>query len=172
MDFITALGRLLHDEQLLDAFGAQPQEVATHFGLLESDRHAFLSLSVSDLEFQAGILLRKRFDLIKHIIPRTLGTLGERGRPAFLRYARNHWPAGPNKELLDAAGFCRSCEGEDSKFICQREWNRLNFALGRQRFAILFVRDVNIRNRNRKGLQIFVRLKAAHWREFFLFPCL
>ena len=90
MDLITTLGRLLHDGGLRDEFAARPKIVLERLNVRAADRPALLAFSTSDLEFQARVLLVKRFNMIQPLIPRTLANLGVGARPAFLAFARKN----------------------------------------------------------------------------------
>ena len=83
IDFVTALGRVLHDGSLRDAFVADPVAFVRGLGLAEADRDRFLRLVPADLEFQARVLLRKRFVLVRDILPRTCENLGDEAWPEF-----------------------------------------------------------------------------------------
>lgn len=165
MDLITALGRLLHDGTLRDEFAAQPQAVVERLQVRASDHAALLAISAADLEFQAGILLGKRFELIKNLVPRTLAALGEKARSDFFAYARTRWPRGVNQAWEDAVEFCRHCERQPSSWVCHAELNRLNFVLSKKCVAVHFVRGLSLRKRDRNAIQMFIRLKNGNWRE-------
>ena len=64
IDFITALGRVLQDGALRDAFALDPLALARRLDLRERDQPLFLQLDPADLEFQARVLVRKRFVLV------------------------------------------------------------------------------------------------------------
>ena len=81
IDFITALGRWLRDGRLRDAFAVNPQTVAEQIKLTANDWPGFLQLRAADLEFQARILLRKRFDLVQQLLPETMGCFVFRSDP-------------------------------------------------------------------------------------------
>ena|SRR5581483_5390669 len=171
MDLITALGRLLLDGRLRDAFTAHPLGVAEQLGVRSVDRPCLLAISIPDLEVQAEVLVRKRFDAIKRLLPVTLSRLEANGWSSFFRYARVQWPEAAEREIQDATEFCHYCARENPAVICRSELNRLNFALGKKRFAVHFARDLQIRNRKRRGLQIFVRSRrsSSQWRESMLY---
>jgi hypothetical protein len=169
IDLITALGRLLHDGPLRDAFAQQPLRVVEQLGVRAADRPALIAISFADLEYQAKILLRKRFDLVKRFVPSTIAKLGEQGWPHFFAYARIYWPEGPDKELSDAAEFCRYCTRKNVISISRIELNRLNFALDKRRFQVHLVCDLPARNCSRWKLQIFMRRSSKRWSEALLF---
>ncbi|MDB6108675.1 MAG: hypothetical protein JWR69_425 [Pedosphaera sp.] len=172
IDLITALGRLLRDGALRDAFAADPSAMVNRLAVRMADRAALTTIPFADLELQAKVLLRKRFDILPRFIPATLTQLGTEAWARFQEYGRNLWPEGQHHEILDAQGFCHYCSRTIPQAICQSELNRLSFALGNHRLALHYVRDLRIRNRMRRGLQIFFRLNANRWRETVLYPAL
>jgi hypothetical protein len=164
MNLVTALGRLLYDGRLRDAFATAPEEVIEQLGLRANDRPALLAVSAAELECQAKVLLRKRFDAIAHLIPDTLSALGEKAWLAFQDYGRQYWPDGKNKELQDVTQFMRHCMEKHRKDVSSRERNKIAFISSNQRTAVHWVRDVRFRNRHRRGLQILVR-NGGRWNE-------
>jgi hypothetical protein len=168
IDFITALGRLLRDGLLRDAFHADPRAVAAQMDLRESDRDAFVRLNPEDLEFQAGVLIRKRFDTVQKFTPETFRRLGCEAWPRFSKYARSYWPAEKDSITKDAYEFCRNLLHGHQEFLCEAEWNRFQFIFGRRRFAVFCVRGILIRHKRRTVLQVFVR-SSARWHERLFF---
>ena len=166
IDFITALGRLLRDGDLRDAFASQPDSVAARLDLRPDDRPAFRQLVPKDVEFQARILLRKRFDLVRRFLPDTAGRLGEKAWPLFLEYARVNWPAEPRVALRDAFQFCQRLREQQPSLVCQSEWNRLRFALSERNFAIHGQLRAEGDGIARPRVQIFYRDRSRRWREF------
>jgi hypothetical protein len=165
MNLVMALGRLLHDGRLRDAFAASPEEVIEQLGLRVNDRPALLAVSAADLERQAKVLLRKRFDAIAHLIPDTLSALGEKAWLAFQDYGRQYWPDGKNKELQDVTQFMRHCMERHRKDVSIRERNKLAFISSNQKAAVYWVKDVRFRNRHYRGLQILARRNGGRWSE-------
>ena len=88
IDFVTALGRLLRDGNLRAAFTANPQGIANQINLRAHDCLLFVKLIPADLEFQAHILLRKRFELVQQLLPETGRRTGEHFWNLFYEYAR------------------------------------------------------------------------------------
>jgi len=166
IDFITALGRLLRDGNLRDAYAAQPDTVAARLDLRPEDRPAFRQLVPEDVEFQARILLRKRFDLVRRFLPDTERRLGEKAWPLFLDYARVNWPAEPRVVLRDAFQFCQRLREQQPSLVCQSEWNRLRFALSEKSFAIHWQLRGEAGGTVRPRVQIFYRGRSRRWREF------
>lgn len=157
MDLITALGRLLHDGRLRDAFAAAPNDVMERLGVRAADRRSLLAISPVELECQAKVLLRKRFDAIAHFIPETISILGERAWPAFQDYGRQYWPEGANKELQDVTQFMRHCTRLYRNDVSVRELNKLAFISSRRLAGLHWVNDLPFRNRKCRGLQILIR---------------
>ena len=165
IDFITAFGRLLCDGSLRDAFTGDPQAVARQINLCRNDWPAFLRLLPEDLEFQARILLRKRQELVRQLLPETVRRLGEKFWPLFLEYSRVNWPAGQRAALQDALSFCRRLRQQHPQLVSESEWNRLQFALSEKRLAIHWLLREAVRGKTRPLLQIFLRGRLTRWRE-------
>lgn len=169
IDFITALGRLLRDGKLRDAFAADPQAVAAQIKLRPSDWPDFLQLIPADLEFQAQILLRKRLELVRHLLPETTRRAGDQFDPAFFKYARTCWPPELRAALQDAFEFCRELKRQQSIVVDASEWNRLVFAISRRRTALHWVQMATRNKKIHRGFQIFLRINGQNWREIFLY---
>lgn len=169
IDFITVLGRLLRDGALRDAFATNPQAVAAQLDVRASDRAALLDLVPEDLEFQARVLLRKRLDAVRRVIPQTCRGLDAQAWPTFLDYARTTWPSGDDLTARDAFGFCRHLEQRHPGALCEAEWHRLRFALSKQRFAIHRVRWRTKQGKARPALQFFLRPGPSRWREWVIY---
>jgi hypothetical protein len=162
-DFVTALGRLLRDGVARDAYRADPARTIERLELAEAERALLLNLDADDLEFQAEVLLRKRFEAISRVIPQTLANLGEDAWPAFVKYARNFWPVCQKMAAQDAGGFFEHLRTHRPAVICGREANRIRFALGHRRIEA-HLRDMHVRGRVRKCLQLFFRWRSG-WSE-------
>jgi len=169
IDLITALGRLLSDGSLRDAFAADPLAVAAAFGLRENDLATFTRLAPDDLEFQALVLLRKRFEAVRRVIPSTCSRLGGKGWARFQAYARMHRFSGTDQPAREAHGFCQRLLQLEPEALCDFEWNRLCFVLGGSRVAAHFVRGLPIRNSPRLALQCFLRGRRSGCRELALY---
>lgn len=170
-DFISALGQLLHHGELRDAFAADPAAVAASLNLQGADRARFMQLDLEDIEFQARVLLRKRFDLVRHALPLTCGRLQGNAWATFERYARPHGPSGPDALAQDCGGFCSYLFTTAPESLEPVEWNRAKFATARRRSAVHWLRRLPVRGRSRAGLQIFfsTRRRAHEWRIAFGF---
>jgi hypothetical protein len=169
IDFITAFGRLLRDGKLRDAFAANPSGAGVQIGLRRYDFPAWLELAPDDVEFQATVLLRKRLDIVKSIAPETCHRLGEELWPTFHKYARAYWPSDVDPKIFDAYQFCRHLKYQAHKIVTPTEWNRLNFALTKQRVAVHWVKVPAIKEKSRHGFQLFLRGPGRRWREFFFY---
>jgi len=170
MDFTTALGRLLHDGGLRDAFRENSTALIDAWDLRDDERAAALALDADDLDFQAQVLIRKRFTQTANIIPRTCEELGGNAWPAFLAYARAYWPEHARKELKDAHDFCLFVKQNHPGALCMAEFNRVRFLLGARHFALHFPRHFTGRNRRRRSLQILFRTPGGTWREWIVRP--
>ena len=151
-DFTTALGRLLRDKALRQNFARDPAAVAAELGFDGSDYEAFVALSPDELECQAFALLQKRFYEVQKLAHVTCSRLGAKAWNFFVSYARAYWPKGHNRHLLDAVAFC-----ERTAVRCRSELYRLQFALGKRRFAVHPVTDLQVEARRRPALQILTR---------------
>lgn len=169
IDFITAFGRLLHDGALRDAFAADARALARRLEVRECDEPAFVRLEVADLEFQARILLRKRFGLVGEALPQTCRDLGRDGWAEFLRYGRSTEPTLENQTTVDAFGFSRHLLRVRPASVCRLESNRARFADGRRRFALHVVRTISVRGRHRLGAQVFLRVRRRAWHEWLFY---
>jgi hypothetical protein len=165
IDFITALGQLLSDGALRDALAADPQAVAARLNLRESDHAALVQLVPADLEFQANVLMRKRFNLVSQYIPETCRSLGAETWPLFQAYARRHGLARESSAASDAHDFCQELRQHRPGGVSQAEWNRLSFAFSQRRFALHLIRRRPARWQSQRALQLFLRLGRQHWRE-------
>jgi hypothetical protein len=171
-DFLEAFSHLLRDGNLRDACAREPARTAGLLGVTSASAEILQGLKAEDLEFQARVLLRKRYDLVRRLVPRTCAALDASAWPVFYGYARLCWPEEPRADLHDAAGFCRHLERRNPKVLSGAEKNRMLFALARNRLAFHFVRDLPIRGRVRWGLQILVRYPDSAWHEYAVYPSL
>jgi hypothetical protein len=169
IDFITALARLLRDGRLRDAFAVSPQSVAKQMNLRANDWPWLLQLQADDLEFQARVLLRKRFDLVHNLLPETMRRMDEKGWPAFFEFARLNWPEDRSTVLQDAFQVCRRLRRENFASVSHAEWNRLNFALSKRHLSIRGSRRESKVGRSRPMLQVFVRCFSSKSYELDLF---
>lgn len=168
VDFITAFGRLLRDGDLRDRLAADPRSAAEQAGLHPDDWPAWRQLEPADVEFQAEVLLRKRLDEVRRMLPETCRALGETLWPRFHAYARKHWPAEPEAKIRDAAQFCRQLAAQATGLVCAAERNRLDFAVSGRRFAVRRVRLKNAGEADRVGLQFFRRRRDGRPMEIFI----
>lgn len=164
VDFITALGRVLHDGALRDALAENPDAFVRRIGLREADRPAFLKLVPADLEFQAAVLLRKRFALLKPMLPATIRLLGKEAWPEFAVYSRSA-PLPPHAATVcDAFGFCTHLQRRRPEVVCPVELNRSDFAFHQRRFSARIAAKHPSSRFPR--LQLMLRLKGNRWWEW------
>jgi hypothetical protein len=164
IDFVTAFGQLLCDGALRDDFARQPEMVAERLNLAESERPAFTRLIPEEVELQAQVLLRKRLDIVRRVIPETCRQLQGSEVTTFFRYARRCWPREDEPAGRDALGFCRHLRCSNPKSLSEEEWHRLEFAFSSRRVSIH--RLVKSANHRRTSFQLFLALPKGHWREF------
>jgi hypothetical protein len=164
IDFTTALGRLLRDDALRAKFSSDPAAVATELGVSRHDYEAFVALSANQIERQALALLQKRYHDVRKFARVTCNRLGTTAWSTFVVYAQSHWPTGHNRHLRDALAFC-----ERTVNRCGCELNRLQFALGKRRFAFHPVKDLPINARLHPALQILSRSRRGNITERAIF---
>lgn len=168
-DFITALGRLLSAGKLRDAFSTDPMALAETMGLAGQDRAAFLQLVPEDLEFQATVLLRKRFDLVRVALPNSCSKMGPAAWIEFRVYGRSRGASTGSQQAEDVSGFCIHLAAVCPDALCPIELNRVRFAQGQRRCAFHFVKDMPVRDRHRAGVQIFLRRPRRGWHEWKIY---
>lgn len=167
VDFITALGRVLHDGTLRDAFARDADAFVISINLRESDRPAFLRLSPADLEVQARVLLHKRFDQVRRLLPHTCRALGKSAWEEFAATLRSGSQAGAGFAVEDAHQFCSQLARTQSDCLCTVELNRCRFAQRRRRMALHLVRRPQ--GRRSHALQLLVRFGPSRWREWQIY---
>jgi hypothetical protein len=168
-DFTVALGRLLRDGPLRDAFAADPITVARELGVSDADHRALVSLPPVDLEFQATVLLRKRYDVIRRLLPVTCVRLREAAWLAFEDYARSHWPQKAPADLSDARAFCDFLRTRNPDAPCRSEVNRIVFAESDRLFGLYFVPDLPGLRRMHCSIQLLLRTRKCGWRELTIY---
>ena len=170
IDFVTALGRILSDAALRAAFAADPVGVARELRLREADRPAFLRLRLVDLEFQARVLLRKRFDLVRLVLPQTFRNLGNDAWSEFQRCTENAPPLQTDQaqKIEDAFAFSRHLHRLRPRALCSVEASRAQFARGHARLGLRFIWAKTSRGSRRPGVQIFLR-RSARWDEYLVY---
>ena len=168
-DFITVFGRLLRDGVMRDAFAADARALAAQLNLREQDYEALAQLVPADLEFQANVLLGKRFEVVGRMIPETCRRLGAEAWPVFRAYGRTHWPASEQSATHDAHDFCRHLQQQQPNPNCKAEVNRLRFALSETRFAVHFIARERLGNRATPALQLLFRFRRQRWRETMIY---
>jgi hypothetical protein len=169
IDFITALGRLLQNGTLRDAFAADAVAFVREIDLGESHRPAFVRLVPADLEFQARVLLRKRFDSVREALPQTCRALGQEAWSQFQRYGRSNGPTGSNLACRDALGFAWHLFNARAAALCPLEFNRVQFAGKRRRLAFHFLLAApTARAPRRPCAQLFLRVPSKRWHEWLV----
>ena len=128
IDFATALARLLRDGSLRDAFAADSIQWTRELDVSDEDFQALVSLSLAELEVQANVLLRKRFDEVRRLLPVTCSRIGKVAWSCFKEYARRHWPQQVPMALSDAQAFCIFLRVHNPQILCRSEENRVVFA--------------------------------------------
>ena len=164
-DFITAFGRLLRDGALRDRLAANPEAAAEQADLSPNDWPAWRQLVPAEVEFQAGVLLRKRLELVRPLLPETCRRLGDNLWPAFQAYARYHWPTATNPKWEDALEFCTRLTRQHPGLVYAAERNRLEFARSGRRIALYRTILKTARQPVRPGVQLFLRSRKNGWRE-------
>jgi hypothetical protein len=157
-EFSEALGRLLTDGQLRDFFAVDPHGAISSLCDDVRIRAELIALKIEELEFQAEVLLRKRFDSVKRIVPWLICRLEAQAWPLFREYGRNRWlQAGE-----DAMGFAEyACTQKPDK-IDSRELNRLQFALETR--CVLKLCWVTL-GHSCPAIQVLFRFGKMGWRE-------
>ena len=169
IDFVTALARLLQSGTLRDEFVANAAGVSRRLGVRPSDREMFLQLAPVELEAQAVVLLRKRFDLVRRWLARTCRSLGNEAWPMFQAYSRTTWPQAKSHAANDAKGFCAMIDANRPAALCRIEFHRVHFLCGENRWSVCFLHAVPVRPGFRPGLQIFLRHRRGRWHEWVIF---
>jgi hypothetical protein len=172
IDFATALARLLRDKSLRDAFATNPLLLARQLNVNHADLRVLASLPPADLEFQANVLLRKRYNVIKRLLPVTCARLGGRAWQSFKEYARGHWPQHVPMALYDARAFCNYLGARYPDVLSRSELNRIRFAGSNRLFSLSFVPDAPRGQRTHFGLQLLLRSGRDGWRELAICFCL
>ena len=168
IDFSTALARLLRDAPLREQFARDPARVAGQLQVRATEQAVFAALSAEDIEIQAAILLRKRFEAVRGLIPATMARLGARAWDCFHAHARGHWPEAPAMAISDTQTFCAHLADTQPAALCPIEMNRLHFHRNRQAIAVHFVREFRVGGRTHAALQVLLR-RGRGWTEHALY---
>lgn len=169
IDFITAFSRLLRDASLREAYARGPEKVAEQLEVGSAYRTAFLGLDREELEFQAEVLLRKRFDAVTRFLPETCARAGAQAWPWFNEFARNWWPAHTETPVVDALKFCAHLVSKGSPSLVDREVNRARFVASKTVLALHISRGACVHGRRRSCLQVLFRTKGSCWHEMLMF---
>jgi hypothetical protein len=171
IDFAMALSRLLRDGSLRDAFAADPIRLTRGLGVSDDAFQALVSLSPAELEIQANVLLRKRFDEVRRLLPVTCSRIGKVAWSSFKEYARRHWPQQVPMVLSDAQAFCVFLRVHNPQALCRSEANRVVFAGSDKRFSLSLVPDLPRREQTHFGIQLLLRSGRHGWRELAICFC-
>lgn len=163
IDFPTALARLLRDGALRDRFACDQEAVIRELGVLPEEAGSFRQFSSDDLEYQAAILIRKRFDACRYFLRGTLAKLGNDAFAIFSSYARLSWPESHRREFEDADAFILFLRKKLPSMVSRMDENRLRFLQRNRRVAVNWSSEIPARRRFRRGWQIFYR----NWRGGF-----
>lgn len=144
-----------------------PERAVTSIGAAEADRPLLASLKPDDLEFQAEVLLRKRWSAVRVLMPDTVARLAEDGWRRFRSYARLTWPEGRGGAEWDAARFCDWLRRVTPDSLNVAESNRVRFASGSNCIKLSWAPDLKVRGRVRSGWQVFLRTSRKR-RELLL----
>ena len=169
VDYITLLGRVLHDGTQREIFRTDPLAFVSQSGLRETDRASFLRLSLAELETQARVLLCKRFELVRHVLPETCRRLGGDASLEFERYGQTHAPK-PNEHVArDAAGFSEHLRSMRPEKLCVAEANRARFVADRRWLLFSLVPVTPSKRSARVAVQVLIRGRCGRWRESLWF---
>ena len=154
-----------------DAFAADADACAREIGLSENHSAAFLRLVPTDLEFQARVLLRKRFKLVVDALPQTCCRLGPEAWTEFQRYGRSSAPAQMEQVCHDVLAFAEYlCALRCG--VCPLELNRARFTCRRRTLVVHLVIAIPAGGRRRPCVQILLRSQSQRWQEWLLYPSL
>lgn len=168
IDFTTALGRLLVDASLREAFALDPLAVAEKLEVRAMDRTALAQLSPIELEVQARVLIGKRLDAVRALLPETCAHLGEALWERFCAYTRVGATLHASGPLEDTHGFAKYLLRGEPGALCTAEINRVRFAFERRRLRAHLVR-ARARGSSRRVLQVLIRTGEDAWREWALY---
>ena len=169
VDLTTALGRLLRDGALRDAFARNPSALTAYLRVRESDQPAVVQLNPQDLEFQASLLLRKRLQAVRHQTPETCRLLGERTWPLFCQYSRRYWPIARNFAVHDAQRFLLFLRQQSPLDFDAREWNRLQFSLNHKHAALHLITVASAGSHRRRAVQLLLKIPATGQCEWLFY---
>jgi hypothetical protein len=124
----------------------------------DDDRDMLFSLSASELDIQANILLQKRLHELQSILPNTFNLNKLDLSQSFLKYAESYWPEGYSKHRLDAIEFSHYLRNHKIHFD-HAELNRLRFASAKRFFSVYVHRKLKVNGRSHFALQILYRFK-------------
>jgi len=169
IDFTIALARLLRDGVLRDRFAVDPEAVLQEMDVEEDERESLRQLPAQDLEYQAEILIRKRFDKVRGLLPSTDAHLGLDAFSLFLKYARTTWPEEGSHGWKDAEDFLLFLQKHRPESVSRSDERRVMFLKGQRVWEMHWGDDLWIRGRSRRGLQILRRTRHGSFREWAVY---
>lgn len=168
MVFCEALGKILSDRSLREAFLRDPNDCASRLSLQSQDVPAFIRMSTDEIQRQAQTLLKKRFHEVSKWLPATISRLGAAAWTDFRDYAELEWPQGHNRHLRDAIGFGEHLQRSRRRELSTREFHRLRFRDSSQKLRLGFSLHWDFATRRHFGFQVLRRLKNGKISEFLL----
>jgi hypothetical protein len=169
IDLTSALGKLLSDPSLREAFALDSKLVAQKLALRKEDFAAFVSLDPMEIEVQAQTLIKKRLHGVRQLLPKTFTALQNDSVLLFEKYAPTYWPEGQTRYIQDANHFMNYLiEKKDSR-ICKLERNFLHFNFGRQHLACHFITNSILNGKRRNAFQVLYRGPTQATRQLVLF---
>lgn len=165
MDLPTALAQLLTDPNLRKWFRSDRPSLLDQLAVNHTARKTLELMDGEDLEAQAQALLAKRFHEVRRLIPQTIHRLGSLGRTAFFDYASEHWPTGHRRHWIDAREFLRWTMERNPCCVSRAESNWVQFVTSTKRLEIRFTRDLMIRGRRCRAIQLFTRFRNEDPRQ-------
>lgn len=168
IELTTALGRLLRDASLRQQYRQDPTGIARTLAVREDLLSALAGLDPDELDLQAEVLLRKRFQEVERLLPQTVTRLGPVAYQQFMRYASSAWPEGHLRHVEDSARFGSYLLEHARADVCRSELNRVAFLAGRRRFAVHWAPGIWLDGRRRHAIQVVYRRRGTP-RQFFLY---
>ncbi len=168
IDATTALAGLLRDPDLRRRFCANRQATLRSMGVREDLHSSFEFLDAQALEQQAKTLVAKRFRAVEQLLPRTMRALGADALPEFERFAREFWPEGHLRHVVDAASFFRHLRGRRATGVYCAEAHLVSFVADGRRVALRWAPRTYVGGRPRNTVQLLYR-RSGRVRQVFLY---
>jgi len=157
LTWIDVQTQLLSNKELRAQFKSNPVVTAKRLGLNTQELDFARTVGTDSLDRQADLLIHKRYNHVKKILPWTVQKLGKQAYSEFEKYAGSYWPSGEQYHFQDAENFVEWLMKNANNWLCQVERNRFLVSKRNNRFALHLVSDFFIRNRWRPGLQILIK---------------